>query len=205
MPLPYTVHIVDDDSSVRDALSLLLGIHGYRLSVFADAESFLNAFQPSWRGCVLLDIRMPGMNGLKLQKLLVEQGGTLPIIIMTGHGDIDSACTAFKQSAIDFLEKPLDHERLLAAIEAAFARQEKVADKEDKRKTAELMVERLTQRELEVMTYVINGRHNREIAQELGISPRTVEVHKAHMMEKMGARTVADLVRTTLWLEEGSV
>ena len=110
-----TVFIVDDDPSVRDALGLLLGIHDYRLAVFADADSFLKAFKPHWHGCLLLDIRMSGMDGLTLQKKLLELGSDLPVVIMTGHGDVDSAREAFRALAVDFLEKPLDESRLLAA------------------------------------------------------------------------------------------
>ena len=111
-----TVFIVDDDPSVRDALGLLLGIHDYRVAMFADADSYLRAFKPHWRGCLLLDIRMPGMDGLTLQRTLLDQGASLPVVIMTGHGDVDSARAAFRAQAVDFLEKPIDEGRLLAAI-----------------------------------------------------------------------------------------
>uniref|UniRef100_UPI003FA1BDDB response regulator transcription factor n=1 Tax=Zoogloea ramigera TaxID=350 RepID=UPI003FA1BDDB len=123
-----TVFIVDDDPSVRDALGLLLGVHDYRLAVFADADSFLRALKPHWHGCLLLDIRMPGMDGLSLQKKLLELGCDLPVVIMTGHGDVDSAREAFRAMAVDFLEKPLDGARLLAAIAVAFERQRRAAD-----------------------------------------------------------------------------
>ncbi|MCK6386740.1 response regulator transcription factor [Zoogloea sp.] len=193
-----TVFIVDDDPSVRDALGLLLGVHDYRLAVFADADSFLKALKPHWQGCLLLDIRMPGMDGLALQKKLLELGCDLPVIIMTGHGDVDSAREAFRAMAVDFLEKPLDGARLLAAIAEAFERQRQAADAALSRDQIQRRLDGLTPREREVMEHVVAGRHNREIAVALEISPRTVEVHKARMMDKLGVGSVAELVRLSL-------
>ena len=193
-----TVFIVDDDPSVRDALGLLLGVHDYRLAVFADADSFLKALKPQWQGCLLLDIRMPGMDGLALQKKLLELGCDLPVVIMTGHGDVDSAREAFRALAVDFLEKPLDGARLLAAIAEAFERQRRAADAALSRDQIQRRLDGLTPREREVMARVVAGRHNREIAAELAISPRTVEVHKARMMDKLGVGSVAELVRLSL-------
>lgn len=193
-----TVFIVDDDAAVRDALGLLLSLHGYRTAFFADADALLRALSPDLRGCILLDIRMPGMDGLTLQKTLLERGCKLPVLIITGHGDVDSARTAFRNQAVDFLEKPLQEAQLVRAIEEAFARQEEVhrdgqAQDEYARREASL-----TPREREVMLLVVAGRHNREIAVDLGISTRTVEVHKGRMMEKLGVGTIADLVRQHL-------
>ena len=193
-----TVFIVDDDPSVRDALGLLLGVHDYRLAVFADADSFLRALKPHWHGCLLLDIRMPGMDGLSLQKKLLELGCDLPVVIMTGHGDVDSAREAFRAMAVDFLEKPLDGARLLAAIAEAFERQRQAADAAASRSQIQRRLDGLTPREREVMARVVAGLHNREIAAELAISPRTVEVHKARMMDKLGVASVAELVRLSL-------
>ena len=193
-----TVFIVDDDPSVRDALGLLLAVHDHRLALFADAASFLQALKPHWRGCLLLDIRMPGMDGLTLQRQLLEQGCELPVVVMTGHGDVDSARAAFRAMAVDFLEKPLDEARLLAAIDEAFARQRQAVDAASRRSAARLRLEALTPREREVMDHVVAGRHNREIAAALAISPRTVEVHKARMMDKLGVSSVAELVRLSL-------
>lgn len=193
-----TVFIVDDDPSVRDALGLLLGIHDYRVAMFADADSWLRAFKSHWRGCLLLDIRMPGMDGLTLQRTLLDQGASLPVVIMTGHGDVDSARAAFRAQAVDFLEKPIDEGRLLAAIGEAFARQRETIDAAASRDQARRRIDGLTQREREVMERVVAGRHNREIAAELAISPRTVEVHKARMMDKLGVASVAELVRLSL-------
>lgn len=195
-----TVFIVDDDPSVRDALSLLLGVEDYRVAVFGDAESFLKAYKKTWRGCLLLDIRMPGMDGLTLQKHLNQLGSDLPVIVMTGHGDVASAREAFRALAVDFLEKPLDHRKLLAAIADAFARQQSLLAADLNRSAVERLLAGLTPREREVMARVVAGQHNRDIAAELGISPRTVEVHKARMMDKLGVGNVADLVRLNLEL-----
>jgi len=195
-----SVFIVDDDPAVRDALSLLLGIQDYRVAVFGDAESFLKAYKSTWRGCLVLDIRMPGMDGLTLQKHLAQLGSELPVIIMTGHGDVASAREAFRAFAVDFLEKPLDHRKLLAAIADAFSRQRTRLVAEMNRSEIERLLARLTPREQEVMARVVAGQHNRDIAAELGISPRTVEVHKARMMDKLGVNNVADLVRLNLEL-----
>ena len=195
-----TVFIVDDDPAVRDALSLLLGIQDYRVAVFSDAESFLKAYKSEWRGCLVLDIRMPGMDGLTLQKHLAQLGSELPVIIMTGHGDVASAREAFRAFAVDFLEKPLDHRKLLAAIADAFSRQRTRLVAEMNRSDIERLLARLTPREREVMARVVAGQHNRDIAAELGISARTVEVHKARMMDKLGVNNVADLVRLNLEL-----
>ena len=193
-----TVYIVDDDASVRDALGLLLSLHGYRTAFFADASAFLRALNGSMRGCILLDIRMPGMDGLTLQKTLLEKGCALPVLIVTGHGDVDSARTAFRSHAVDFLEKPLQEEQLIGAIEEAFSRQ--VNDRHESQAQADYARREasLTPREREVMLLVVAGRHNREIALDLGISARTVEVHKGRMMEKLGVATIADLVRQHL-------
>jgi len=194
----FTVFIVEDERPVRDALTLLLGLRGFAAAVFADADSFLKAYQPDWAGCILLDIRMPGIDGLSLQKRLLEIGCRMPVIIMTGHGDVDSARQAFRAQAVDFLEKPLDQGRLMSAIQEAFQRQSTQAGAQESVDEIRQQMEKLTPRELEVMNHVVMGRHNRDIARELGISVRTVEVHKARMMSKLKAESVADLVRLSL-------
>lgn len=197
-PSGYTIFIVEDDPAVRDSLGLLLGLRGYPVALFADAQSFLEAFQESWRGCLLADIRMPGMDGLALQKRLLETGCTIPVIIMTGHGSVESAREAFRAQAVDFLEKPVDHGKLLHAIEEAFNRQAAALDKERQLADFARLLANLTPREREVMDLVVTGRHNREIAEVLGISTRTVEVHKARMITKLGVTSVPDLVRLSL-------
>ena len=193
-----TVFIVDDDSSVRDSLGLLLGLRGYRTSLFADAASFLTALRADWQGCLIVDIRMPGMNGLELQRELQERGCALPVVVISGHGDVSSAREAFRADAIDFLEKPLDEGKLIQAIDEAFRRQSASLGSRQQQQEFSRRVDELTPREHEVMELVIAGRHNREIAAALDISPRTVEVHKARMMAKLDADNVPQLVRICL-------
>lgn len=194
----FTVYIVEDDPSVRDALGLLLGLQGYSVSMFADAESFLGAYKSDWSGCMLADIRMPGMDGLALQQWLVDQGCKMPVIIMTGHGDVGSARQAFRAQAVDFLEKPIDQAKLIEAITDAHARYSSVSEQSASSSEVGNLLATLTPREREVMELVVAGRHNRDIADLLGISVRTVEVHKTRMMLKLKAKGVADLVRLSL-------
>lgn len=201
-PDGYTVFIVEDDQAVRDALALSLGLKGYAVRVFADAESLLAAYRPEYRGCLLIDIRMPGMDGLALQRRLREMGCEIPVVIVTGHGDIEAAREAFRAQAVDFLEKPIDRGRLMSAIEEAFARQNEVRAHEERRTQLDLLLSSLTQREREVMELVVAGRHNREIAEKLGISARTVEVHKSHVMTKLQVGNVPDLVRLRLLADD---
>jgi FixJ family two-component response regulator len=190
-----TVYVVDDDPAIRDSLSLSLSLRGYHISQFANAEDFLNAFDAAWMGCVVADIRMPGLSGLQLQAELAARGSNLPVVIITGHGDVTSARAAFRAKAVDFLEKPFDDEHLIGAIETAFehelGRMNTLAGKAKR----EAMLSSLSPREREVMTYLTKGLHAKEIGEQLGISHRTVEVHKAHIMEKMGVRSVIDIVR----------
>lgn len=199
-----TVFIVDDDPSVRDSLGLLLGLRGYRTAIFADAESFLHAYRPDWRGCVLLDIRMPGMDGLELQKRLGALDCGLTVVVMTGHGDVESAREAFKAQAVDFLEKPLDQARLMAALDDALSKCESTRQEADRRDAFARLLATLTPREREVMEMIVAGGHNRDIAEKLGISPRTVEVHKARVMQKLQVDGVAQLVRLSLGAAGGA-
>jgi len=198
LPNNLTVFIVDDDPSVRDALGLLLGVRGYRTAVFASGEAFLQAWRPEWAGCLVADIRMSGMDGLALQRELTEMGCPLPVIIVTGHGDVSLAREAFKARAVDFLEKPFDDAKLIAAIEEAFSLERSSRQALDRQSQSRQLMEELTPREREVMELVVMGRHNREIAPTLGISVRTVEVHKARLMSKLGVDNVADLVRIAM-------
>lgn len=189
-----TVFIVDDDASVRDALSLLLSLRGYATAVFACAEDFLAALDAGWRGCVVADIRMPGMSGLELQQALLQRAPGLPVIIITAHGDVPAARQAFRAAAVDFIEKPFDGEQLIAAIEVALGRVRGVPPEPPAHGDSALPG-RLSAREHEVMRLLVQGMHNRRIAEQLGISPRTVEVHKARVMEKLGARNLVELIR----------
>jgi FixJ family two-component response regulator len=195
-----TVYIVDDDAAVRDSLSLMLGIAGYATALYADAEAFLGAYRDDWAGCVVADLRLPGKSGLELQAELRKRGSALPFIVMTAHGDVPSARTAFQAQAVDFLEKPFDHAQLRAAIDLAFSREgDRLARQGDAEKLATL-----TEREREVLEHAAQGLHAKEIAAALGISPRTVEVHKTRIMEKLGVRNVAELVRFALGARGGA-
>jgi FixJ family two-component response regulator len=193
-----TIFIVDDDPAVRDALGLLLGVRGYRTAVFASAEDFLRGLQPAWRGCLLIDIRMSGMDGLSLQQELMARGCRIPVVIMSGHGDVGMARAAFKANAIDFLEKPFDDAKLIAAIDEGLSHAHSEHSEQQRRSVGASLLGELTPREREVMRLVVLGRHNREIGPALGISVRTVEVHKARLMSKLGVDNVADLVRISM-------
>jgi FixJ family two-component response regulator len=193
-----TVYIVDDDAAVRDSLALLLGLAGYRTAIFADAEGLLAAWDPAWRGCVVADLRLPGASGLDLQAELLARGSTLPVIVITAHGDVATARAAFRAHAVDFLEKPFERDQLLAAIEAAFAGEARRVGLAEKRERAAAQLASLTPREREVLEQAALGRHAKAIGASLGISPRTVEVHKSRIMAKLGARNVAELVRIAL-------
>ncbi|MBI2959328.1 MAG: response regulator transcription factor [Betaproteobacteria bacterium] len=193
-----TVYIVDDEPAVRESLALLLRLHGFVSRGFASGEEFLSACAPGWAGCVLLDLRMPGMSGLALQAAMADRGITLPVVVVTAHGDVAAARAMLKAGALDFLEKPLDKNQLLAAVRAAFER-----NAEDRAHVlavaqAKQCIERLTPREREVLDLIVAGQHNREIAAELGISARTVEVYKARLMEKLRVDRLPDLIRLML-------
>jgi RNA polymerase sigma factor (sigma-70 family) len=192
------IYIVDDDEAVRDSLALLLGFRGWRTRVFPGAEEFLGDWRPEWRGCLLLDLRLGGMDGLSLQHALAERGSRLPIVFLTGHGDVAQARQALKGGAVDFLEKPYTEEALLDAINEALARDARDQARQERDAEIEARLARLTERERQVMDLVVMGKPNRDIAVELDISPRTVEVFKARMMEKMQARSVPELVRLVL-------
>lgn len=203
MNTPCSVYIVEDDPSVRDSLGLLLGLEGYTVALFADAESVLKAYQPEWNGCFMIDIRMPGMNGLALQRHLLNLGCQMPVIMITGHGDVASAREAFRARAVDFLEKPIEQQRLKAAIEEAFARLFQTLEHRAQQLELKQRLGCLTPREKEVMDLVVAGKHNRDIAQVLGISVRTLEVHKSRLMGKLQIEGVPQLVRLSLGLSGG--
>jgi len=190
-----TVFIVDDDASVRDALSLLLSLRGHGTASFASAEDFLAALQPGWRGCAVIDIRMPGMSGLELQQALNERAPEIPVIVITAHGDVATARQAFLAAAVDFVEKPFDGDQLVAAVERALAGRSVPDSPQAAQTSAQSPFSLLSAREREVMRLLIEGLHNRRIAKELGISPRTVEVHKARVMDKLAVKNVVELVR----------
>jgi len=191
-------YIVDDDRSIRDSLSLWLGIRGVRCLGYESAEGFLAVVQPDWRGCVLVDLQLDGMDGLQLQAQLAERKIAMPVIFVTGHGDVGTARNALKAGAFDFIEKPLDNDRLVELVGAAMAKDAADAQRQAQAALLAERLQRLTQREREVMAQVVAGRHNREIAADLGISPRTVEVYKARLMDKLDVQRVADLVKLAL-------
>lgn len=186
-----TVFIVDDDASVRDSLALMLGLSGYRTVLFADAEAFLAAWQPRWAGCVVADLRLPGKTGVELQAELQARGSRLPFVIITAHGDVPTARAAFQAHAVDFLEKPFDQGHLRSAIERSFSRESRRLQ----RSAEAARLSTLTARERDVLEHAARGLHAKEIAVQLGISPRTVEVHKTRIMEKLGVRNIGELVR----------
>jgi FixJ family two-component response regulator len=193
-----TVFIVEDDAAVRDSLGLLLGLKGHRTQAFGCAEDFLGVYQPSFAGCLLLDIKMPGMNGLELQETLRHKNIVLPIVMMTAHGDVATVRTALKSGAVDYLEKPVDPDALLAAIRSALDADAALRRAIRESEAAQQRLSVLTARERQVMELVAKGHHNREIAATLGISPRTVEVHKARVMEKLQVDSVPKLVHFVL-------
>lgn len=190
-----TVYVIDDDASVRDSLALMLGIGGYRSAIYGDAEAFLAGAQKDWAGCVVADLRLPGLSGVELQSELLARGLTLPVIIITAHGDVATARRAFHAHAVDFLEKPFDQVQLFKAIDAAFAIEDRRRRAERARRADSDKLARLTAREREILDHVARGLHAKEIASALDISPRTVEVHKTRIMAKLGARNVAEVVR----------
>lgn len=190
-----TVHVVDDDSSVRSALSRLFRSVGHVVRTFDSALAYLDEASSDVPGCVVLDIRMPGMDGLTLQERMFERGLVVPIVFVSAHGDISASVQAMKRGAVDFLEKPFDEDELLAAVDRAFELDAELRAQKRSRFQTQRGLERLTSREYEVMTYVIAGRMNKVIARELGVSEKTVKVHRGRVMSKMEARSLADLVR----------
>lgn len=198
-PIPK-VFVVEDDDAVRGSLQVLLGLHGLTAEGFASAEAFLAAWRPEWVGCLVVDLRMPGLSGVELLERLRALGCDLPAIVVTAHGDVASTRSSFRAGAVDFFEKPVDNDALLAALRQALDRAARRAQEGVERARVAERLSRLTAREREVLELVTAGRHNREIAAALGISPRTVEVYKARMMDKLQVRRIPDLVRLVLGL-----
>ena len=195
------VYIVDDDASIRDSLALMLDLAGYSTRLFADAESLLAAFEPTWTGCVVADLRLPGMSGTDLQKRIRARGSPIPFVIITAHGDVPAARDAFRAHAIDFIEKPFEQSQLYNAIEAAFALEEQRATFAQQQLEMRKKLDRLTARERDVLQQAAKGLHAKEIAAALGISARTVEVHKTRIMDKLEVRNIGELVRFALAAE----
>jgi two-component system response regulator FixJ len=193
--LDRTVHVVDDDAAVRRSLERLLDAAGFHVVSYQSPTAFLNAASGLSAGCVLLDIRMPGVDGLEVQSRLNRLRVNLPVIVMTGHGDVPSAVRAMKAGAVDFLEKPFDDETLLNAIGGAFAKASRLIGGDREAVRAAQRIATLSPREREVLDALLAGRQNKVIAFDLNISVRTVEVHRARMMERLGTKQFADAIR----------
>ncbi len=189
------VYIVDDDPAVLKGLKRLLVASGLEVHAFESAEEFLDQFEPGAAGCIVLDLAMPGFNGLDLQRALGERGSILPIIFLTGRGDVPASVRAMKNGAVDFLTKPVDDEVLLAAIGSAVERGRVLRQAHDELTQIEERLATLSPREREVLERVVAGRLNKQIAAELGTVEKTIKVHRANAMRKMAARSLADLVR----------
>jgi two-component system response regulator FixJ len=197
MAAESTVHVIDDDEAVRDSLSALLESMGFAVATYGSAEAFLAAPAASG-GCIVVDVRMPGMGGLELQEEVARRGSRIPVIVMTGHADVPLAVRAMKAGALDFVEKPFDETALVGAIRRACDLGREVARTAAAEAALGERLALLTPREREVLDALVAGKPNKIIAYELAISPRTVEIHRARVMEKMQARTLSDLVRMTL-------
>lgn len=190
-----TVYIIDDDAAVLDSLSTWLQAAGLRTRTWTDATRFLDDYRHDWCGCLLLDIRMPALSGLALQQELVAVGSTLPIIFMTGHGDVPTAVQAMKAGAFEFVEKPLANAALLEHIRRAFDADQRKREEIGQQQQIRERLETLTPREAEVLDYVVNGKPTKVIAIELSLSQRTVEIYRANIMQKMQSKSVAQLVK----------
>lgn len=197
-----TVFVVDDDKAVRKSLSFLLKAAGHTTETFPSAASFLEAYDPSRRGCLLLDVRMPQMTGLELQQELNARDWHIPAIFITGHGTVPMAIAAMKAGAFDFIEKPLRDDVLLESVDRALAWEESTRTEHLELATLKSRAALLTEREKEVLGLVAAGEPNKAIARRLGISFRTVELHRSHILEKMQARTVAQLIRMAILLQQ---
>jgi RNA polymerase sigma factor (sigma-70 family) len=193
-----TVFVVDDDSSTRELLAWLMKRNGLRAEVFADARSFLKSYRAEMPGCLVVDLNMPGMSGLDLQQYLKEHGVLLPVLFLSGRADVPKAVRAVREGAIDFIEKPFDYRRVVALVQDCLKRDAETRAMHERKRAHGERLAHLTQREREVLELVVAGRMNREIAEKLDISIKTVEAHRARIMEKLGANSLAELVQATL-------
>ncbi|MEX1668588.1 response regulator transcription factor [Zhongshania guokunii] len=204
MTVEATVYLVEDDDAVRDSLQMVLESVGHKVASYSRADTFLEDYSVDMAGCLVLDIRMPGMNGMELQRQLNARNSILPIIFVTGHGDVPMAVDAMQRGAVDFVQKPYREEELLGKIQQAIAADvENRADLEEKHKIRAKLAD-LTPRETQVMELMIEGKANKVIAYDLDISQRTVEIHRARVMEKMSVRSLAHLVRMVMAAEESN-
>jgi RNA polymerase sigma factor (sigma-70 family) len=193
-----TVYIVDDDEAVRDSLRWLLEANNYRVRAFPSGESFLAEYDEKRPGVLIVDVRMPGMSGLELQEQLIARKSTMPIVFITGHGDVPMAVSTIKKGAIDFLEKPFDETDLREIVGRMFEQANERLTQAQAQREHEAMLARLTAREQQVLERIVAGRLNKQIADDLGISIKTVEAHRANIMEKLQVTTVADLMKVAL-------
>jgi len=190
-----TVFIVDDDPAIRFAMQALMDSINLKHEIFSSGDEFLEKVSEQRAGCLVLDIRMPGLGGLELQEELIRRGSTLPIIFITGHGDVPMAVDAMQKGAVDFIQKPFRDQDLLDRVREALVADEERREEQQKHAAVTERLSRLTNREREVFDLVVTGRPNKVIAYELGVSQRTVEIHRARVMEKMRASSLADLVK----------
>ncbi|EJL33006.1 response regulator [Caulobacter sp. AP07] len=189
------IHIVDDEEAIRRSAGFMLKTSGYAVSTYASGDAFLQAAKDAEPGCVLLDVRMPGMDGLEVQKVMAERGIAMPVVVLTGHGDITVAVRAMKGGAVDFIEKPFEKAVLLTAIIAAFERLDDVEARAARASDAAVAIAALTSREQDVLKGMAQGLPNKTIAFDLGISPRTVEVHRANVMAKLQVKSLSEALR----------
>ncbi len=199
-PTTHVVYVIDDDDAMRQGMQFLLRSAGLSARCFASGAEFLDSIDPHARGCILLDVRMPGMSGLELQEELRRRKVRLPVILVTGHGNVPMAVRAMRSGAFDFIEKPFEGPVLLDRVRSAIAADAEARVDDDRERELRKRIERLTPREREVMALVVEGMLNKQIAAELNISMKTVENHRAHVMEKLGAQSLADLVRMAVAL-----
>ena len=190
-----TVFVVDDDASVRRSMERMLRIAEFKVQTFASARDFLSCIRPEGPGCLVLDVRMPGLSGLDLQQELSQSGKQIPIIFLTGHGDIPMSVRAMKAGAVEFLTKPVKQRTLLEAIQAAIERDRVTCQARTATEDLRARYEKLTPREREVMSLVVAGLLNKQVAGELATAERTIKFHRAHIMQKMGVESLAELVR----------
>ncbi|MFN4185248.1 MAG: response regulator transcription factor [Hyphomonas sp.] len=189
------IHLVDDDEAIRHSASFMLRHAGFRVKTYVDGVAFLEQVDDAEKGCILLDVQMPKMDGLQVQEALNERGVAMPVIVLTGHGDVAVAVRAMKAGAVDFVEKPYAKQTLVGALTRAFERLEARRKEEVLTDEARGLIENLTGREKEVLHGLVDGQTNKEIAISLDISPRTVEIHRANVMEKMGASNLSTVLR----------
>lgn len=199
-----TVYVIDDDASIRELLGWLMKRNGIAVQAFPDARSFLKAYQPGGGGCLVLDLYMPGMSGLDLQRYLIDQGIQMPVVFLSGRADVPKAVQAVKSGAIDFIEKPFDYKRIVSVVQECLRRDAEARASRDRSRAIADRLSTLTQREREVLDLVVAGKINRVIAETLEISVKTVEAHRSKIMEKLEVGSVAELVQAALLARSGS-